>query len=185
MKSRILALTATLAVASACASADIIEFNFFMSGDQEVPPNDSDATGAGRILYDTDAQTFSIDIMIYGITLDELAPAGPNGTPLHIHNAPVGQNGPIVIDLGFLASFQDDGLGIRYQVTDAPFGGQMGNVFSDPDDNEAAFFAGELYVNVHTHDFMGGELRGQLLPAPGALATTLLAGCVALRRRRS
>ncbi len=178
-----LMIAGVLACTGAAATADIIEWNFFMSGDQEVPPNDSDAAGAGQLLYDTDTQTFSLDIMIYGIALSDLAPAGPNGTPIHIHNAPAGQNGGIVIDLGFIASFVDDGLGIRYQVFDQPFGGTYGSIFSDPNDNEAALFDAALYVNVHTNAFPGGEVRGQLAPTPGSVAT-VGAACLALLRRR-
>ncbi|HZW09378.1 MAG TPA: CHRD domain-containing protein [Phycisphaerales bacterium] len=184
MRQMLLTGVAVLAAAGSLASAEIIEWNFFMSGENEVPPNDSDATGAGQLLYNTDTQTFSMDIMIYGIDLADLAPVGPNGSPLHIHNAPVGENGPIVIDLGFISSFVQDGQGIRYRVTDHLFGGTMGGVSSDPDDNEAALFAGELYVNVHTHEFMGGELRGQLVPAPAALSTLALGLLAGARRRR-
>jgi hypothetical protein len=184
MRQMLITGVAILTAAGSLASAEIIEWNFFMSGQNEVPPNNSDATGAGQLLYDTDTQTFSMDIMIYGIDLADLAPAGPNGTPIHIHNAPAGQNGGIVIDLGFITPLVADGQGIRYQVTDHLFGGTFGGVSSDPNDNEAALFAAELYVNLHTNDYPGGELRGQLAPAPGALATLGLGLLVGVRRRR-
>ena len=138
------------------AGADVTTFDFFLSGDQEVPPNNSPAVGAAELIYDDDDQTFSIDIMVFGIELDDLFNVGPNSTPVHIHNAPEGENGAIVIDLGFLASFQEDGLGIRLQIDNVLFGGQQGNLFSDPDDNEDALFARELYVNIHTNEFRGG-----------------------------
>lgn len=172
-----------VAATGAAASAEVIEWNFYLSGDQEVPPVETDAVGAGQFIYNTDTQTFSLDIMIFGIELDDLLGVGPNGTPIHIHNAPAGSNGPIVIDLGFLASFQDDGLGIRYQVFDQPFGGTYGDIVSDPDDNEQALFDRALYVNVHTQDFPSGELRGQLVPTPGGLAMLGVACLVAGRRR--
>jgi hypothetical protein len=173
-----------VALATTTVSADIIDLNFFLSGDQEVPANDSDAAGAGRIIFDTDTNLFSIDIMVYGITLGDLFDVGPNSTPIHIHNAPAGAAGPIVVDLGYMSDFQDDGLGIRLRVTDQLFGGTQGGVDSDPEANELALLAGDLYVNIHTNDFSSGELRGQLLPAPGSLALLAGAGLLAGRRRR-
>ncbi len=166
------------------AAAHETTFDFFLSGDQEVPPNNSPAVGAAEVVYNDEDQTFSIDIMVFGIELDDLFNVGPNSTPVHIHNAPSGANGPIVIDLGFLATFEEDGLGIRLQITDAPFGGQQGNVFSDPNDNEDALFAGELYVNIHTNEFNGGELRGQIVPAPAGVLALGGLGLFASRRRR-
>jgi len=185
MKKSTIAAAAAFSLLAGAASADIIEYNFYVGGDQEVPPNDSDATGAGQLLYDTDTQTFSIDLVIFGIELDDLLGVGPNSSPIHIHNAPAGSNGPIVIDLGFLDDFEDFGLGIRYSVSDQLFGGTYGDITSDPNDNQAALFAGELYVNVHTVDYASGEVRGQLVPAPGAAALLGLGGLVACRRRRA
>lgn len=184
---RFTTLTAATALLALCgvASADIIEYNFYLSGEQEVPPNDTHAVGAAQLLYDTDDQTFDLDIMVFGIALDDLLGVGPNNSPVHIHMAPPGSNGPIVIDLGFISSFVDDGQGIRYQVSGELFGGTYGDISSDPNDNEAALFAGNLYVNIHTEDYPSGELRGQIVPTPATFTLAGIAGLIALRRRRA
>jgi hypothetical protein len=178
-----LAVCAPLALAD-FASAGIIELNFNLSGDQEVPPNNSTAVGSAQLLYDPSDQTFDLDLMVFGIALSELHGVGPNNSPVHIHMAPAGANGSIVIDLDFFGNFVADGLGIRMQITNALFGGAQGGLTSDPMANQAALFAGNLYLNIHTMNFNGGEIRGQI-PVPGAGSLSLLgvAGMLGCRRR--
>jgi uncharacterized protein (TIGR03382 family) len=185
MHGRTLTALAVVSTLGAAASADVFEYNFFLSGDQEVPPADTHAVGAAQLLYNSDTQTFSLDVMVFGIGLDDLLGVGPNSTPIHIHNAPAGSNGPIVIDLGFIDSFFEDGQGIRFSVTDQPFGGTYGDIVSDPDVNQAELFARNLYVNIHTESFPSGELRGQIIPSPASLALLGLGGLAATRRRRA
>lgn len=173
----------------AAAQADIIIDNFTLTGDQEIPPNSSDAVGAGRIVYDTDTNRFDLDITVFGIELSELMGAGPNNSPVHLHAQPPGTapgtaNGPIVVDLGFIASFVQDGLGITIQIRDALLGGPQGGIDTDPDENEIALLEGRLYANVHTMNFPGGEVRGQIIPSPASLSLIGLAGLAAARRRR-
>jgi uncharacterized protein (TIGR03382 family) len=186
-------IAAIVAAGAACALAApsdgaFITANFPMSGAQEVPPNSADAFGVGKIIVDTTAKTFDLDLFVVGIGLGDLINVGPNGTPVHIHNAPAGANGPIVIDLGFFGSFVENGLGISLSLRDIAFGGVQGSVSSDIDSNLEQFFLGNLYVNIHTEAFPGGEIRGQIvgpeIPTPGAAMLFALSGFVALRRRR-
>jgi len=186
-------LIAALAGGAACAlaapsSGAFITVNFPLSGDQEVPAADNDSFGVGKLVLDTTAKTFDLDLFVVGIELDDLLDVGPNGTPVHIHNAPAGSNGGIVIDLGFFGDFVEDGLGITLSLRDIAFGGVQGFVSSDVDENIEQFFQGNLYVNIHTADFPGGEIRGQLVgpevPAPASAGLFALAGLGAMRRRR-
>jgi hypothetical protein len=172
-----------LAVTSTATQAIIHEFNFALSGLQAVPSNDSVAVGSAQLLYDTETLTFDLDLMVYGIELSDLASEGPNGTPVHIHSAPAGVNGEMVIDLGFLGEFVNDGLGIRLTLDDAPFGGSFGSLESDPCLNQADLFAGNLYINICTESFTGGEIRGQVTPAPGALMLLAMATLFGYRGR--
>lgn len=183
-----MAVAAASALAAPASAGIILEFNFNLSGDQEVPANNSTSVGSAQLLYDPSDMTFDLDLMVFGIGLADLHGVGPNSSPVHMHLAPAGANGAIVVDLGFFDAFEVDGQGIRLQITNATLGGTMGGLTTDPAANEAALLAGNLYVNIHTMSFNGGEIRGQIppVPAPGALALLGMAGilCAAPRRRR-
>lgn len=106
-------------------------------GGQEVPPSGSPAAGYVRTGPNSPGGTdFWIEVV------HDIA----NPTAAHIHNAPPGFNGPIIFDLGdptspiFIPSFD------------------MGPFITE-------LFAGDLYVNIHTAAFPGGEVRGQIFPA--------------------
>jgi hypothetical protein len=185
MPTRTLAAASALLCAAGLAQADLIVFNFPLTPQQEVPPNNSNAAGAASLVYDTVTQTFDLDLQVFGIPLNQLAQAGANNTPVHIHLAPPGVNGGIVIDLGLHGSFVNQGLGINLSLTNVPIGGPQGNLPpSNPAVNEAALFAGELYINVHTLTYPAGQIRGQIIPAPGASLLALGGLALAFRRRR-
>ena len=168
------------------AHAGLQAFDFPLSGFQESPPVTTAAFGEATLIYDDSTQTFDLDLIVFGIELGDLMGVGPNSSPAHIHLAPPNMNGSIVIDIGFMSSFFQDDIagGIRLIIDDGMFGGTQGGVTSDPNTNEAALYAGNLYVNVHTQSFPSGEVRGQIVPAPGAVALAGLAGIAGLSRRR-
>jgi Cu/Zn superoxide dismutase len=69
----------------------------------------------------------------------------------HIHNGAVGNNGPVVFDF----TSRWTGSGAFFYVTDT---------FTN--DLAAIIQSGNAYVNVHTANNPGGEVRGQLVKAP-------------------
>jgi MYXO-CTERM domain-containing protein len=91
---------------------------------------------------------------------------------MHFHNAPVGVSGGV--DLGIPSPWTSPYVGSA--TLDAA--------------QQTNLLAGDWYVNIHTSDFGGGEIRGQVgvtqVPEPSAslLGLAALAG-LALRRRRA
>jgi hypothetical protein len=119
-----------------------------LSGAAEAPgPGDADGAGVAQVNL-TKAGAVCFAIAVDGITL----PA----TAAHIHVAPVGVPGPIVVTL---APPQPFGSGVAGAsagcVTDVP-NAVLGAISSQPD---------QYYVNVHNADFPAGAVRGQLAPA--------------------
>lgn len=121
--------------------------------------SDSDATGTGQVTITVDADgnaVYNSTLEIIGISPSELITLG-NGalSAIHLHNAPAGENGPVLQDLIVDAGGDVEGnSGFTVEVV-------MAEVAEDAAFIEAAD-AGNLYFNVHTSDFPGGEIRGQL-----------------------
>jgi hypothetical protein len=125
------------------ATAPSFAQSFFasMTGGQEVPPNSSPAVGSIQAVLSGNTLTVS------GSFSGLLAAF----TASHIHRAPAGTNGPVVVGL-----------------TRTPAGPTAGsyqaalNVYTLTPAQQAELLAGNYYVNVHSQLFPGGEIRGQL-----------------------
>ncbi len=138
MKIRILAgATAGALLLAAFSTAHATDVAVSLTGDQEVPAVTTQAKGAGKIII-ADDKSVSGSVKTTGVT----------GTMAHIHQAPAGQNGPVIIPL---EKKGDDEWGVPAgaKLTDAQY---------------EAFKAGNLYVNVHSAEHKGGEIRNQLKP---------------------
>jgi len=126
------------ALACLAASVAFSAEGLKLSGDEEVPPVKTSATGSGAITVSADGQVSG------SVTTTGLA-----GTMAHIHRAAKGKNGPPIITLTKSAD------GAMWSV---PAGNKL------TADQMAAYKSGELYVNVHTDANKNGEVRAQLMP---------------------
>jgi len=127
--------TALLSLFSSIAAADQVRVT--LSGDTEVPPVQTAASGGGVI-------TIGIDGSVSG----SVTTTGVAGTMAHIHQGAAGKNGPVLIPL-------EKNGGNGWSV---PAGTKL-----TPEQLQA-YKAGDLYVNVHSDAHKGGEIRGQLKP---------------------
>jgi hypothetical protein len=108
-----------------------------LSGDQEVPPVTTSASGTGTISVGAD-KSVSGSIMVKGV----------NATAAHIHEAAKGKNGPVIVPLT--------------KSGDNTFSIAPGAKLSDA--QMQALQGGNLYVNVHSAANPNGEIRAQLAP---------------------
>lgn len=108
-----------------------------LSGDNEVPPVKTMASGSGAITVASD-----------GAVSGSVKTTGVEGTMAHIHTGVAGSNGPVIIPLTKSA----DG------TWSVPAGAKLS------DEQMKSYKAGGLYVNVHSDANKGGEVRAQLIP---------------------
>ena len=126
-----------------------------LSGDKEVPPVTTQATGTAGFSQP------HLNNMTYGIKVSNIG----NVTMAHIHQGKEGQNGPVIVTL-FKA---DNATGT------GPVEGQLvgGTISNDKLEGPLAGKSvevdlvkviedGEAYVNVHTTENPDGAIRGQI-----------------------
>jgi hypothetical protein len=174
-------ITGCLAALAAASQATIWGFSVpLMDQSQEVPPTGSSAYGTASFNLDDQSWILSGSVTITGL--------GPNDvTGMHIHNAPVGVNGPIIFDI--LANVQATNQ--SGNITNWFFTGELmddGNLTRLQKLDVMA--AGNSYINAHTPAFPGGEIRGQIecvVPEPSTILVLCagLALSLGLKRRRS
>jgi hypothetical protein len=122
---------------SATANAQI--YTAYLSAAQEVPTNASTATGYSRLVINEAAGTLGFTVVFSGLS--------SNQTASHIHApAPIGSNVGVAINFGAV-------------------GGTAGTITGTTTITPtqlAQLRGGQAYVNVHSANFSGGEIRGQI-----------------------
>ena len=195
-----LALMITASQAQAAAI-----FHAFLNGANETTPNNSTATGLATFELNDAMTALSMTVTINGIDITgtQTSDTTDNLTAAHIHalapGAPINAAGGVV--WGFFGMPFNNTMPNEGTVT--PFATGVGGVFTGvwnaPEGNGGTtltaqlnnLFNTRLYINFHTGEFPGGEIRGAISPVPEPATLTLLGlGLLALgrhqvRRRRA
>jgi uncharacterized protein (TIGR03118 family) len=176
-----------------------------LTNSQEVPPTTpTTSTGAARpasfgtakfrLNAAQDAMTMTATISNIDVTGSQTADTNDNLIAAHIHagaSVAPGVNGPVV--WGFFGSPFNDTT--PNDATNTPTPGGVGGIFTGKWDapegngtNLAAqltnFRTGHAYINFHTTQFPGGEIRGNI-PAEDAFRNSLVAGLDAATMTRA
>jgi hypothetical protein len=137
-----LAVVGILAAAAPVGAETL--FTAVLNGLQEVPETPSTGLGTAVLILN-DAQTeVSYEIQFSGLLGTQ--------TAAHFHHAPPGLNGPVIFPL----------------AVGSPISGTWAVTPADV----AALSAMEVYVNVHTDLYPGGEIRGNICFAAIPTETT-------------
>lgn len=147
------------ALAVGIPSQEVAKFNHHqnfrtrMKGDFEVPPVATEAMGISLFRYTHDSSGIYFVVGVNHIQ---------DVTAAHIHLAPPGENGPVVVPLfmgpvreGNFAGILNRGLITADQLTGPLAGMTIPDLVMEME-------MGNTYVNVHTEANPGGEIRGQI-----------------------
>ena len=138
MRSRYtLALLALLLVPSSAYSAQ--GFSATLSGAAEVPAVATSGSGTAVVVLNNTQTQFTYSVTYTGLS--------SGVTASHIHRAAVGVNGGVIF-----------GFAPPLGTTSGSFNGVVNPTAAQVAD----LLAGLYYVNIHTTNFPGGEIRGQL-----------------------
>lgn len=132
-------------------------FRTHLKGDNEVPAVETNAQGQAIFKVSKDGNSIQYKLIVANIE---------NVFMAHIHNAPAGQNGGIVVWLypsappPQLIPGRSQGILAEGTITaDNLMGTLAGQTIADLVE---LIESGEAYVNVHTDQNPGGEVRGQI-----------------------
>ena len=130
-----LAVALVVGLAGSASAAEV--FTTELQGEEEVPTRgDLDGSGFAVVVAVPEA-----GLVCYAIVVFDVNPI----TAAHIHEAPRGVAGPVVVPL------------------DPPTSGASGGCIANQAEAEdIAADPSDYYVNVHNPEFPGGALRGQL-----------------------
>jgi len=178
-----------------------------IAGSNEVPARTTTASGVGLAVFDSDAVALDYSFVIQGVdfgpatgTPSQTTATDDDVTRMHFHNNVEHVNGPIVFalienqpppaqppadndDLSILLNADNSwSVSGRWETTD-PAGSSISN-FAGVLGSATVGTAVPLYFNVHTSEFPGGEIRGQLVAiandidnvATGTTGNDLLSG---------
>ena len=129
-----LLLACTVALGAGAALADIATYTTVLSGANEVPPVATAASGVATLVVDTESLAATWTLEFSGLSSAQ--------TGAHFHAAPPEANGGVVFAL----------------TLGTPVNGTWAMTQPQLDSLEA----GNIYVNVHSETFPGGEIRGQM-----------------------
>jgi hypothetical protein len=145
------------ALGTMAAAPDTRNFRAHLAGRNEVSPVDTLAQG--QAIFQLSKDGTELHYKLIAANIEDIFMS-------HIHMAPAGANGPIVVWLyphappSQLIPGRFDGVLAEGTITAADLTGPLTGMGLD--DLLAAMMAGDTYVNVHTTLHPSGEIRGQI-----------------------
>jgi len=155
MRRFFLALAGLFVLATATqAQSQTVYFTAALHGGNEVPGVLTGAVGTGTVSVNLATQVVTYRIDVYNM------PVGT--TASHFHVGAPGVAGPVVVNFTVVAGISNDfAISGTASATDLVARGAQG--INSWEDFLQALMLGNVYMNVHSTNNPGGEIRGQVL----------------------
>ena len=143
---------ATLVFASA-ASAQTVTLTANLQGGNETPPVLTGMVGTAEVTVDLVNREVVVSLRVFNTPTPTVAG--------HIHVGSVGLAGPVVLNFPDIPGRSGD-FNMSFRLGESAFVARQPQGINTMDDIIQAIVAGGAYVNIHTQQNPGGEIRGQL-----------------------
>jgi hypothetical protein len=146
---------AALLLTTAAASAQTVELGTQMGGANETPAPGvlTGSAGTAQVFVNMATQAVTYRVEVFNL------PSGAVGG--HFHVGGPGLAGPIVVDLAPPANISNDFV-LTGTVNASALRPRAEQGIRTWEDFIQALVGGQVYVNIHSAVFPGGEIRGQL-----------------------
>jgi hypothetical protein len=143
-----------ISATSSSAQSPVVTMTANLNGGEETPALLTGAVGTATVSVDPVNEEIAVTLSVFNL---------PTGTTAgHIHIAPKGIAGPVVINFPIPTGRTGD-LPLTFRVGAAAFVARPEIGINTMADAIQSIVGGNAYVNVHTSQFPAGEIRGQLV----------------------
>ena len=136
------------------ASGQGVTLRTTMNGGEETPVINTGMVGTAEVGVDVANRELTVTLNVFNV---------PTATTAgHIHVGPAGISGPVVLNFPPAVVGRSGDFAMTFRLGEGDFVARPAQGINTMDDIIQAIVNGNSYVNIHTTQNPGGEIRGQL-----------------------
>jgi CHRD domain len=136
------------------ASAQVVTLTTTMNGGEETPVLNTGMAGTAEVSVDVANREVAVTLSIFNTPTPTTAG--------HIHIGSSGISGPVILNFPTNLNGRTGDFAMTFRLAERDFVARPAQGINTIDDAIQAIVLGNAYVNIHTTQNPGGEIRGQL-----------------------